>query len=60
MSGFDGTEKDCEWCAAIVVLREFVRFAELPETVTRGEYIRYQVKAISAAKDLLAHMDQDG
>lgn len=34
--------------------REFVRFANLPKTVKRGDYIRYQVKAISAAKAAIA------
>jgi hypothetical protein len=34
--------------------KEFVRFAELPNTVKRGDYIRYQMKAIDAAKEAIA------
>lgn len=40
--------------------REFVRFAEMSNPVDRGDYIRYQVKAIGAAKDALAALKAEG
>lgn len=33
---------------------EFIRFAELPGPVIRGAYVRYQVKALGAARAALA------
>jgi len=38
----------------VEALEEFVRFTKLPDTVNRGDYIRYQVKAIGAAEQALA------
>jgi hypothetical protein len=34
--------------------REFIRFADLPNVVPRGDYIRYQVSAYGAAKEAIA------
>ncbi len=39
----------------LAACEEFLRFAALPDdAVPRGDYIRYQVKAISAAKEAIA------
>ncbi len=38
----------------LAACKEFVRFSQLPSTVDRGDYIRYQVQAIGAAKDAIA------
>ena len=38
----------------LTACREFVRFAELPNVVDRGDYIRYQAKAIGAARAAIA------
>ncbi len=38
----------------LAACEEFVRFAELPEIVTRGDHIRYQVKALDAARAAIA------
>ncbi len=39
----------------LAACREFVRFADLPDqSVPRGGYIRYQVKAIGGAREAIA------
>ena len=37
--------------------KEFVRFAELPNVVSRGEYIRYQVEALAVARTAIAQAE---
>ena len=41
----------------LAACREFIRFADLPESVPRGDYIRYQVLAYGAAQKAIANAD---
>ena len=53
----------CEDCKkfqqAVKVLveagKEFIAFSELRETVSRGDYIKYQVKAIGGMREALSN-----
>lgn len=38
---------------AVEACRKFVKFSELPETVTRSQHIKYQVDCLAKARDVV-------